>query len=86
MRDLELLAERHFELCHSESPTHRAELIIWYADVAVTLDGDIVRYKCPECGKETSAKIEEFVQHETRGGLLCENCRGEVEERGGALD
>ncbi len=86
MRDLELLAERHFELCHSESPSHRAELMIWYADVAVSVDGSVVNYRCPECGRPTTANIEEFVQHETRGGLLCEVCRGEAEERGGALD
>lgn len=86
MPDLEMLAEKHFELCHSESPTHRAELLIWYADVAVAVDGDMVTYYCPECGKSTRATIEEFVHHETRGGLVCEACRGEAEERAGALD
>ena len=86
MRDLEHLAEKHFEFCHSESPNHRVELLIWYADVGVTINGTTVGYHCPKCGRLTSASLEEFVQHETRGGLLCDKCRAEPQERVGALD
>lgn len=86
MRDLELLAQEHFKLCHSESPKHRAELIIWYADVAVTIEGQNVTYHCPVCGKLTHATLDEFVHHETRIGLTCQTCRNKPDERAVALD
>lgn len=86
MRDLEQLADRHFELCHSELPHHRAELIIWYADVGVTLDGETVHFHCPRCGAPADSTVDEFVHHETRRGLICTVCRGEPDERVGALD
>lgn len=86
MRDLEHLADKHFELCHSESPRHRAELLIWYADVGVEIDSGTVRYHCPECGRKYQTNIDEFVHYETRTGLVCDICRGEPEERVGALD
>ncbi len=86
MRDLETLAEMHFELCHSDSAIHRAEMLIWYADIGVTIDDGTVAYHCPDCGQQSSSGLDEFVHHETRGGLQCGVCRGEPEERVGALD
>ncbi|MBI3742707.1 MAG: hypothetical protein HY261_00260 [Chloroflexi bacterium] len=86
MRDLEHLAEKHFELCHSELPNHRAILLIWYADLGVSINGAVVNYHCPKCGRVTSTKTDEFVQHETRGGLICDRCRREPEERASAFD
>lgn len=86
MPDLVKLAEQHFELCHVDSALHRAELLIWYADVDAAIDDGHVGYHCPDCGRRASSGMDEFVHHETRGGLQCDACRGEPEERVGALD
>ncbi|MBM4404817.1 MAG: hypothetical protein FJ039_01325 [Chloroflexi bacterium] len=86
MRDLELLAQEHFKLCHAESPRHRAELIIWYADVGVAVEGQNVQYHCPVCGKIVHSTVDEFVHHETRWGLTCPECRAKSESRPGGTD
>jgi hypothetical protein len=61
-------------------------LRIWYADLGVELQGEQVRYHCPHCGGAAARAVHEFVYCETSEGLICRTCRGDVEERAGALD
>ncbi len=86
MVDLEMLADKHLELCDSTGRHHKEQLILWYADLGVLLGDEEVEHYCPECGEQMWTDLDEFVLHDSRDALQCLHCRGDVEERAGALD
>ena len=61
-------------------------LHLWYADLGVEVQGEQVSYHCPRCGVSQATTIHEFVYCESSDALACAVCRGDVEERAGALD
>lgn len=61
-------------------------LHLWYADLGVEVDGENVSYCCPQCGSAQASTIHEFVYYETNDALICCGCRGDVDDRAGALD
>ena len=77
MRDLERLADVHFQHCRCQRKQHRFELMEWYAQVAVALEHGLVTYTCPICQQPTSEPIVDFAYHETSSGIACRRCLAE---------
>lgn len=61
------------------------ELLVWYAYLDLRVSRDSVNYRCPECGLKLSMPLEEFLEHDSSLELRCSDCRGDREERGGAM-
>lgn len=60
-------------------------LLLWYADLGLEVWDEAVRYHCPSCGKPLTMPVEEFVHRDSNEDLRCDDCRGELEERGGPM-
>lgn len=80
------LAKRHREMAPGVGRMAEGEVHLWYADLAVEVHGERVRYRCPKCGTLMMTSAEEFVHYERNdAALLCLPCRGEPEERNAGL-
>lgn len=82
----EELVREHRKVAHVARRWGEEALHVWYADLGLQVDGDQVSYHCPQCGVAQATTVHEFVYTETNDALRCYDCRGEVEERAGALD
>ncbi len=60
------------------------EVTLWYADLGVEVQDEMVSYHCPGCGLRLSSMVDEFITSDTNSELRCDRCRGDREERGGA--
>ena len=83
--DTEELAKLHQRSCPTLALRPMAELLLWYADLDLRLLGEVVRYRCPECGILLNMPVGEFLERDSSIDLRCNDCRGEPEERVGAM-
>lgn len=83
---IEELLREHRKVAHVARRWGEEALLLWYADLGVEVEGERVSYLCPRCGVSQATTVHEFVYHETSEALICITCRGDVEERAGALD
>lgn len=83
--DTKQLAMLHKRTCPTLLLRPDEELLIWYADLDLSISGENVHYRCPECSLRLSMPLEEFVEHDSSIELRCSECRGEREERGGGM-
>lgn len=83
---IEELLRQHQEVAHVARRWGEEGLHLWYADLRVEVRDEQVSYLCPSCGTSQASTIHEFVYCECSHALLCGICRGDVEERAGALD
>ncbi|MBM3947515.1 MAG: hypothetical protein FJ315_09005 [SAR202 cluster bacterium] len=83
--DLRQLAAEHSEMSNTLSRWKPQQILLWYADLDASVQGENVAYRCPHCGANTSMRVEEFVSQDTNLDLYCNDCRGELEERGGPM-
>jgi len=80
------LAKRHQDNTPSVARMTDGEVLLWYADLNVEVQGERVRYLCPKCGTVMATPVEEFVHYEWNDdALLCLPCRGDPEERNAGL-
>lgn len=80
------LIEQHKISSHELSEKRNDEILLWYADLGVQMRDNLVVYHCPRCGRQVTTSIESFISQGSNDQLLCDTCRGDLEERGGALD
>ena len=83
--DTEQLAMQHKKACPTLTLRPIEELLVWYADLDLRVSRDSVNYRCPECGLKLLMPIGEFLEHDSSLELRCGDCRGDCEERGGAM-
>jgi len=57
----------------------------WYEKLGLTITEEKVSLNCPGCGAPVSKSIHEFIHYDSDEELVCNSCRGELEERGGAM-
>ncbi len=81
--DLRELASEHRSMSHTLSKWKPQQILLWYADLDVRVDGESVAYLCPHCGAKAAMRVEEFIHQDTDLDLYCNECRGELDERGG---
>ena len=81
--DLRELAREHRDMSHVLGKWQPAQLLLWYADLDVSVGKDRVTYHCPHCGAKTTMRTEEFIHQDTNLDLYCTECRGEPGDRGG---
>ena len=80
------LVREHRRVAHVARRWGEEALHLWYADLGVEVEGERVSYLCPLCGVFQASPVHEFIYCETSDALICISCRGDVEERAGALD
>lgn len=83
---IEELVRQHREFAHVARRWGDEALHLWYADLGVEVQDEQVSYLCPCCGTPQAITIHEFVYCGSSDALTCAVCRGDVEERAGALD
>jgi len=83
--DTEQLVKLHQGRSPTLSHKPRTELLLWYADLDLRVVREKVEYRCPECGTSLTMPLEEFLERDSSDDLRCSDCRGELEERGGAM-
>ncbi len=79
------LAELHQRTSRVVAQKPFREVLLWYADLGLVVQGEQVEYHCPGCGTRLSMFVEEFIEQDDNAHLKCDTCRGPVEERGGPL-
>ncbi len=80
------LALMHQEMSRTLATMPKEQVLLWYADLGLEVQGQKVTYLCPSCGKEMRRVMEEFLERDSSADLRCSFCRGDVEERGGPMD
>ena len=83
--DTEQLVRLHRRSSPALSNRPETELLLWYADLNLCVSGENVEYRCPECGTGLIMALEEFLERDSSEDLRCDDCRGELAERGGAM-
>lgn len=81
---LQELAQMHREASPVVAQKPLQAIMLWYADLDVNLEQRI-NYRCPSCGVSLTMSLEEFVEKDSNEDLRCQECRGELEERGGPM-
>lgn len=80
------LALMHQEMSPTLAVVPKEQVLLWYADLGLEVQGHRVAYRCPTCGKELKRAMEEFLERDSSADLRCGFCRGDTEERGGPMD
>jgi uncharacterized protein with PIN domain len=56
------LALMHQEMSRTLSAQPKEQVLLWYADLGLEVQGQRVAYRCPTCGKEMRRVMEEFLE------------------------
>lgn len=83
--DMRHLAMLHKRLSPRLARKRTREMLLWYADLDLSLSRKTVHYRCPDCGKALTMPQDEFLERDSSNDLRCGYCRGELGERSGGL-
>ena len=85
LTDVSQLAKLHKRISPRLSRKRTREMLLWYADLDLSVSRRMVHYRCPDCGKGLTMPQDEFLERDSSSDLRCGYCRGELSERNGGL-